>query len=950
MINITQRVSSIGCLVALFLSLFIQSTGTSVSNRSTIGSETKEIKELVASGTSDGVLIQWQHEVTEDNLGFNVFRLVDGRRVKVNREMILGAVFAPKRPGNVQSNYSFSFLDKNGTADSRYIIEAIDLQGVLSESKTIGVIAPGNLRRDGLQAVAGVELQRPIEDSYPTAANKSISFNGPQEDQWFVASQPGVKISIKQDGWYKATYDQIAATGFNTAIDIKNLQLFADGREVPILTSKATGTFSSGDSFEFFGRGLDLATTDTRVYYLIAGSSPGKRVKGDLRASAGPIDPARIQITPRRQFEPPRSLFFGFVFEFLRGLGRSNEPSTASTKPHTELSISSAPSQKIDPSKAEPSVNSKKKTRPKKAKKSRREYSHAAAAAPTSFSFTVEKKERINYFVTVQNGDTENYFGVVVAGTPVTQNLTISNLDTNAAGPAYIEVALQGVGSVPHQINVSVNNTSVTTLNFIGVEHVRRVVELPISLLVNGANAVKFTSQIGGVTLVDYVRLTYPHLFRADNNSLRLSLRPSQSVTVDGFTSSNIRLIDVTDPYAVTLTKPIVQASGGGFAADISGVPGKSKARVVHAQLDTQSSTPAGFSLNVPSSLNLNTNAADLVIIAHKTLVASAAPLVTLRQSQGLVVSVVDIEDVYDEFDFGVHGPQAIKNFLSRTQDVWSTKPRYAILLGDSSLDPRNYEAVGDFDLVPTKLLDATFNETASDDWLSDFNGDGLPEIAMGRLPARTVAEANLIVTKIVNFLPANVPQSALLVADYPTGYYFDFEHANDEVQALLPAGITVQKVYRRTAGGDSIARANVNAHFNAGQVLVNYSGHGNVDTWTSAPIFNTADASATSNGNKLPFVVVMDCLNGYFQDPRLLGLAEALVKAPNGGAVAVFASSGLTVPDGQHAMSNQLYTLVFGSTPIALGDAIKTSKAATTDIDVRHTWIFFGDPSMRLR
>jgi hypothetical protein len=93
-----------------------------------------------------------------------------------------------------------------------------------------------------------------------------------------------------------------------------------------------------------------------------------------------------------------------------------------------------------------------------------------------------------------------------------------------------------------------------------------------------------------------------------------------------------------------------------------------------------------------------------------------------------------------------------------------------------------------------------------------------------------------------------------------------------------------------------------------------------------------------------------MDCLNGYFQDPRLMGIAEALTKAPNGGSIAAFASSGLTVPDGQHAMSTQLYTLIFGAQSITLGNAIKASKAATNDIDVRHTWIFFGDPSMKLR
>ena len=108
--------------------------------------------------------------------------------------------------------------------------------------------------------------------------------------------------------------------------------------------------------------------------------------------------------------------------------------------------------------------------------------------------------------------------------------------------------------------------------------------------------------------------------------------------------------------------------------------------------------------------------------------------------------------------------------------------------------------------------------------------------------------------------------------------------------------------------------------------------------------------ASALANGNRLPFVVVMDCLNGYFADPSLQSLAESLVKAPNGGAVASFASSGLTIPDGQHEMGLKMFQLLYGGSSIAIGDASRQAKVATSDMDVRRTWILFGDPSMKIR
>jgi hypothetical protein len=96
-----------------------------------------------------------------------------------------------------------------------------------------------------------------------------------------------------------------------------------------------------------------------------------------------------------------------------------------------------------------------------------------------------------------------------------------------------------------------------------------------------------------------------------------------------------------------------------------------------------------------------------------------------------------------------------------------------------------------------------------------------------------------------------------------------------------------------------------------------------------------------------------MDCLNGYFIVPQSTGqsLAEAIVKAPNGGAVASFASSGLTIPDGQHQMGQQMLTLLYNNGPtIPIGDAGRQAKTATNDLDVRRTWILFGDPTMKIR
>ena len=135
----------------------------------------------------------------------------------------------------------------------------------------------------------------------------------------------------------------------------------------------------------------------------------------------------------------------------------------------------------------------------------------------------------------------------------------------------------------------------------------------------------------------------------------------------------------------------------------------------------------------------------------------------------------------------------------------------------------------------------------------------------------------------------------------------------------------------------------------NDGALLVNYLGHGSEDGWGGG-IFTATDAESLNNGLKLPFFIAMTCWNGWFPNPYTTTLAEALVNAPLGGAVAVWASSGMTEPEGQSLMNKELIRLLFNGEALTLGEATARAKAAVGDMDVRRTWILFGDPATRLK
>ncbi|HEV7377405.1 MAG TPA: C25 family cysteine peptidase, partial [Pyrinomonadaceae bacterium] len=75
-----------------------------------------------------------------------------------------------------------------------------------------------------------------------------------------------------------------------------------------------------------------------------------------------------------------------------------------------------------------------------------------------------------------------------------------------------------------------------------------------------------------------------------------------------------------------------------------------------------------------------------------------------------------------------------------------------------------------------------------------------------------------------------------------------------------------------------------------------------------------------------------------------------ALLRDSGSGAVAVWASSGMTEPLAQSLMNKQFYQLVFGKDAMTLGEAVQKAKEGVTDRDVRRTWILFGDPTMRIK
>ena len=320
----------------------------------------------------------------------------------------------------------------------------------------------------------------------------------------------------------------------------------------------------------------------------------------------------------------------------------------------------------------------------------------------------------------------------------------------------------------------------------------------------------------------------------------------------------------------------------------------------------------------------VETAGADYLMIGSRELLPSLEPLADFRRSQGLIVHVIDIEDLYDEYSFGQHTPLAIHDYLESALATWTLLPRYVLLAGDASYDPKNYLGQGNNDLVPTRLIDTALTETASDDLLADFNADGIADLAMGRLPVRTVAETNALVGKILNYEnAAPIGRGALLVADR------GFESTSSAVQSQLPVGMTVQTINRSSAD-DATIHNQIIVGLNQGPLVTNYLGHGSNEVWADSALLSSVDASGLTNTSRLSLSTLMTCYNGYFQNAFDDSISEALLKSP-GGAVAVWASTTLTNPSGQNLIDQEFYRLLFVDRPphLAMPRAARNSSRA---------------------
>jgi len=429
---------------------------------------------------------------------------------------------------------------------------------------------------------------------------------------------------------------------------------------------------------------------------------------------------------------------------------------------------------------------------------------------------------------------------------------------------------------------------------------------------------------------LDGFTVQYKRHTEADNGAWQGELPADAKVLITGFQGESVAWRDAQ--RRIGAEQLIVNGQGLWFAADSRAL----RRPTIQADVPAPAAEPKAKEV-------------DYLIISHPLFRDSApmADLVALQEGRGYRTAVVDVETLYAAYsDFEVSA-EAISRYLKQA------KPRFVLLVGGDSHDYHNDLGLASQSFIPTRYAqtDALVTYAPADGWYVDYNDDGKPQAALGRLPVRTVAELTQLVAKVVNHVP---PTHAVLGSGPSDGGSRQFAAISEGYAAQLPASWARSLVLVDDLGLDP-AKTTLQTELNRGSALVSYMGHSSYAIWglnpSSGILLSATEARGLSNATPL-LVTQWGCWNTYFVNPRQDTMANAFL-FQSSGAAAVLGATALTDIGVLTGLGNVFFKQV--GQRATLGEALL--KAQQTYLDQNPAvasklrgFALLGDPAAELR
>jgi len=376
--------------------------------------------------------------------------------------------------------------------------------------------------------------------------------------------------------------------------------------------------------------------------------------------------------------------------------------------------------------------------------------------------------------------------------------------------------------------------------------------------------------------------------------------------TLEGVTAGS-QIWDITNPLS-----PVIQQYQSGSISTFS--------------LTTSEAVPSEFICFNPSSdvkvpiyekvvenQNLHSiDRADMAIIYYDEFEEAALKLADHRRTySNLEVVTVPTSKLFEEFGGGSLDPSAMRDFARM---LYSKDPgfQYLCFIGDATYDYLNHFTELPYqNFVPAFETEESLDPIRSfpsDDYFSLLDTDegdnlvGAIDIAVGRLPVSTAAEALAIVDKIIFY---DLDPSTLNDWRTRTVMVADDEDSNTHVNqaeelavenAIAYPDLNIQKIYldafpqESTPGGDRYPGVNdaLDLNMEKGALTVTYLGHGGQNGWSQERVLGINQAQSYQNLDNMALFITATCSFAGYDEPGFTSAGEHLLINREGGAIAL--------------------------------------------------------------
>ncbi|MCK0130881.1 type IX secretion system sortase PorU [Flavobacteriaceae bacterium F08102] len=570
------------------------------------------------------------------------------------------------------------------------------------------------------------------------------------------------------------------------------------------------------------------------------------------------------------------------------------------------------------------------------------------------------------------------------------------NLDPiDPSAPVHIRVRGVTVSSTNTTMEVALNGSPLMTLNFPALPSNSGNLTLAIpqeeigSAFVNtGQLIVTVTFNNGGnpsaKAYLDYIEVIGQRKLIA--NSTQFGFSNFKSATMDPSTileyqiqsaNSSSMVWDVTNP----LRPEKIQHEGTGNTLFFKSPAGSlKKYRFIHP--DDYYRPIRIEKAQVPNQNLHALQDIDYVIVTQSFLRSEANRLADYhRTHSGLNVRVIDLDQIYNEFSSGIPDLTAIRDFV-RHLYVNASSPskriKYLCLFGDASYDFKDriknnnnivpaFQSFESFDLARSYVTDDYFG--MMDDHEGVLSNNEKQDVATGRFPVSTLAEAKIAVDKTLRYYATTSfgdwRNNITVVADDPD-LASEFvlqktvERLADTLTKKKPI-FNLTKIYadafvqESSAGGERYPAVNeaINNAIEGGTLLINYFGHGGEDGWANERILEVPQINAWNNENTLPLFITVTCEFSRFDNPLRPTAGEFVFLNPKGGSTSMITTTReIFISVGQRFNEILFQKLLgYNGEDYTIAEALMAMKndPSSPKTSQRLFVYYLGDPAMKL-